>query len=682
MKQNLSFQHPQPGADSSQLLQAIMGAQSLGSGALANQPFLSGLGGSNLNILVNGIAIPNACPNEMMPAMSYLPPSQVGKITVYPTVAPVTRLTGALGGAISVSSPAPVFASAGQHYTAGGSMGAFYQSNGDVHGENLSLYGAGTHFSIRYDGSLAQGNNVHAAAPFKTAVPSISAKTIGSTYFRSENQSLTLAGRWQSQLLELRVSHQHIPYEGFPNVRMDLANNSETTFQLHYLRKFSWGQVDTRLYNELIQHEMNLLGDKEMGPMSQMPMYTQATQQGLRSIALLRLDPQDSIHLGLDLRWYHLNDWWTPVAGSPMMRPDIFWNIRNGHEDHYDVLADWEHHWSRTWMSRIGLRLDQVETRSGPVQGYNPMMYGNPAMADSLPGRFNRSDRARSFSNWDASAILRYAPSQTLQLELGLARTTQAPNLYELYTWSDNPMAMNMNGWFGDGNGYIGNLRIKAQTNNTLSLHAGLRSATAGAWQIEVNPYFSYIQNYIGVQRCPVGLGGACTTANLQASRGFVYLQFVNQNAEIWGVNANAKLRLLQTRKFGDFDARAQLAFVQGQNLSTHAPLYRIMPLEGLLTLQQDWGPWQNWIGETLVAAKGRADPIRNEVRTPGYGLLDLGTRFTHGSWQASLSLLNLLNQFYYQPLGGAYLGQKPYAWGIAVPGQGRSVNLSLNYRF
>lgn len=179
--QSLSFQHPQPGADSSQLLQDITGAQSLGSGTLANQPFLSGLGGNNLNVLVDGISIPNACPNEMMPALSYLPPSQVGKITVYPTVAPVTQLTGALGGAISVHSPTPIFASAGQSYTAGGSLGAFYRSNGDVHGENLSLYGASRHFSIRYDGSLAQGDNVHAAAPFKAATTSIPAKTIAST---------------------------------------------------------------------------------------------------------------------------------------------------------------------------------------------------------------------------------------------------------------------------------------------------------------------------------------------------------------------------------------------------------------------------------------------------------------------------------------------------------------------
>ncbi|MCE5394652.1 MAG: TonB-dependent receptor [Acidithiobacillus sp.] len=679
---NLSFRPLQPGIDSSHLLQSITGAQRIASGSLAEQPFLNGLRGSNLNVLVNGISIANSCPNEMMPPMSYLPPSQVGSITVYPTVAPVTELTGALGGAIAISSPPPIFANAKQGYQAGGSLGAFYHSNGDVHGENLSLYGASEHFSIRYEGSLAQGDNLQAAAPFKPATATIPAKTIASTAFRSENQSITLAGRWQDQLLELTISHQHLPYEGFPNVRMDLTNNSETTFHLHYLGQYSWGKLDTHFYNELIQHEMNFLADKQMGSMSQMPMYTQATQQGLRSIATIPLGQQDRVHAGIDLRWYHLNDWWTPVAGSTMMGPNVFWNIRNGREDHYDVLGDWEHHWNSHWLSRVGLRLDQVQTNTGPVQGYNNMMYGNPALATSLPGRFNAADRGRSFTNWDLSAILHYAPNPQMQWELGLARTAQAPNLYELYAWSSNSMAMLMNGWFGDGNGYLGNLQLHPQVNNTVSINAQFQGEDPKAWQVQITPYFSYVQNYIGVQRCPTALGGACTAANLTASQGFVYLQFNNQNAEIWGVNATAQARLLQSRQLGTFATRLQLAFVQGQNLSTHAPLYQIMPLSGSITLDQDWGPLQNWIRTTLVAAQNRVDPIRNQVATPGYALLDLGTRFTQGSWQASLTLHNLLNQFYYQPLGGLYLGQKPYAWGIPLPGPGRSVDISLSYAF
>ena len=34
---------------------------------------------------------------------------------------------------------------------------------------------------------------------------------------------------------------------------------------------------------------------------------------------------------------------------------------------------------------------------------------------------------------------------------------TRSPTLYERYAWSTTPWPTSMNGWFGDGNGYVGN---------------------------------------------------------------------------------------------------------------------------------------------------------------------------------------------------------------------------------
>ena len=192
----------------------------------------------------------------------------------------------------------------------------------------------------------------------------------------------------------------------------------------------------------------------------------------------------------------------------------------------------------------------------------------------------------------------------------------------------------------------------------------------------------NYIQNYIGVERCPTSLGGACTIANRNAESGFVNLQYRNQNALIWGVNLQGQTRLLHSQQWGDFFLDGKMAYTRGENLSLDVPLYRIMPLNGSLTLRQDWGHWENWIRETLVASKTRVDPLRNELQTPGYGLLELGTRYRSGPWQARLRLENLLNQLYYQPLGGVYLGQMPFVYGVPLPGPGRSINLDLSYQF
>ncbi|MBU2771345.1 hypothetical protein, partial [Acidithiobacillus caldus] len=67
-----------------------------------------------------------------------------------------------------------------------------------------------------------------------------------------------------------------------PNVRMDLTDNQQTSFNLHYRGGFHWGFVDARVYNVLIQHEMNFLPDKITAMAPEMPMYTQGVKNGLR----------------------------------------------------------------------------------------------------------------------------------------------------------------------------------------------------------------------------------------------------------------------------------------------------------------------------------------------------------------------------------------------------------------
>jgi iron complex outermembrane receptor protein len=88
------------------------------------------------------------------------------------------------------------------------------------------------------------------------------------------------------------------------------------------------------------------------------------------------------------------------------------------------------------------------------------------------------------------------------------------------------------------------------------------------------------------------------------------------------------------------------------------------------------------------VAAKTRVSQVRNEVPTAGYALLNLRTSYAYKQLRVDLGVENLLNRFYAQPLGGAYLGQGAamtslgIPWGVVVPGPGRSVNLAVSLSF
>jgi iron complex outermembrane receptor protein len=83
---------------------------------------------------------------------------------------------------------------------------------------------------------------------------------------------------------------------------------------------------------------------------------------------------------------------------------------------------------------------------------------------------------------------------------------------------------------------------------------------------------------------------------------------------------------------------------------------------------------------------------VRNEVATPGYGLLNLRASYSWPMLRLDFGIENLLDRFYTLPLGGAYLGQGTTMttgpvgsvprWGQAVPGMGRSIYAGVTVKF
>lgn len=168
------------------------------------------------------------------------------------------------------------------------------------------------------------------------------------------------------------------------------------------------------------------------------------------------------------------------------MAPLTFWNINNGQRDRKAMFGEWEARWSQQWTSLLGLRVENVTTRTGIVTGYNSMtlpgannlsgmgiatgsMYAGSSIAAGPGGRdaFNAMDRKRSDTHWDLTAMASYRPGDSFDMQFGYGRKIRSPNLYERYSWSSNTMAMVMNNFVGDGNGYIGNPDLKPEEAHT-----------------------------------------------------------------------------------------------------------------------------------------------------------------------------------------------------------------------
>jgi len=147
------------------------------------------------------------------------------------------------------------------------------------------------------------------------------------------------------------------------------------------------------------------------------------------------------------------------------------------------------------------------------------------------------------------------------------------------------------------------------------------------------------------------------------------------------------KILLAQNTGLGRFDATGSLSYLRGKNNTTDDDLYNIMPLNATLALEHQFGQWSNKIQAKLVDSKDNVQSVRKELKTAGFTLLNFYTSYDWKSTRLDLGVENIFDKHYYDPLGGAYLGQGAtmgtgVVHGVSVPGMGRSVNVGLTLKY
>lgn len=683
-KQTASVQQQnaaQAGGDSASVLSDMFGLQLRRNGGVSSLPMMQGLADDRIRIKVDGMDLISSCANHMNPALSYIAPGNIADVKVYKGLAPVSVGGDSIAGSIVVSSAVPEFAMDDQLLSLG-SLNSFYRSNNDAFGVNASLSVANQQMYMRYTGATVDANNAHAGGEFKPAGLAaagrgwLDADEIGSTAYRSTNHALALGFHVDNHLFEFKLGLQDIDKQGFANQRMDMTGNRSEQYQLRHEAKYEWGTWQSRLYHEHTRHSMNFGADKQFwyGNAPGMPMETRGNTTGFNTQVDRLLNPRDTLRLGLDLQRYGLQDDWPPSGTGMMMAPNTFQNINNGKRDRNDLYAEWDAAWSSHWWTQAGLRLSQVKSDADNVQGYSGM-YGIAATA------FNARNKSQTDNNIDSTLLAKYNPDDTQNYEFGYALKMRSPNLYERYTWANsNSMVMNMNNWFGDGNGYVGNLNLDPEKSHTLQLTADWHDVGRQDWQVKFTPFYRYVHDYIDAATC-ASVGITCATR----TDGFSNLTLSNQNARMFGFDLNAKKTLVADSSWGHLGLQLDVNYVRGKNTVSHDDLYAIMPLNAKLALLHADGAWKSRVQTRMVSKKSHVQAIRNENETPGYMLLDIYTSYEWKKARLDLGLENLLDKLYFDPTGGAYLGQgatmgATIRQGLQVPGWGRSVNVAVTF--
>ncbi|KAB8058843.1 TonB-dependent receptor plug domain-containing protein [Janthinobacterium sp. FT14W] len=651
-----------PGADTALMLSSTPGYSVAAGGGVSGLPVVNGFADDRIKIRIDGMELTSACANHMNAPLSYIDPQQVQRIRLIAGVTPVSAGGDSIAGTIEVQSSAPVFAQPGAGLLTQGSVAVSGRSVNNSVATSVNASAAGAMFSIGYSGAYTRGHSYEDGH---------GNKVLGSM-FESINQAIVLAAKSQGQQLTLRAGVQHIPYQGFPNQYMDMTDNHGQFANLAYRGEFGWGVLDARAYWQQTDHEMGFFSSERTGTM---PMLTHGRNTGYALMASLPMAAGE-LRLGQEWHGFRLDDYWPAVPGSMMMGPRTYLNINDGKRDRTVLFGELETRHDARWTSVLGLRGESVRMDTGAVQSYGTNMMN---MADSMAAAaFNARSRSRRDTNIDASAQATFTPDAASSYEFALARKVRSPNLYERYSWGRGSMAMTMTNWFGDGNGYVGDIDLKPETAYTAALTADWHGGGEEGWFLRVNPYYSKVDNYIDADVL------ASFHPYMKMGANGNLLRFANHDARLYGVNLAWQLPLARSSQWGSLTASGNAAYTRGKR-SDGGDLYRMMPLNAVLAVEHKLGAWSSRIETKIVARKDKVDARRLEPETGGYALVNLRSSVALGK-MASLSagVSNLFNRAYADPLGGVYLsGLKANGGALqALPAEGRSIDVGLQLTF
>jgi iron complex outermembrane receptor protein len=651
-------------SDSATLLNGRPGASTHSAGGVSGLPALRGLADDRLKIRIDGAETTAACANHMNAPLSYVDAGQIRHVRAIAGISPVSLGGDNIGGVIDVVTAVPMFAKAGEGMLTQGEMSFVTRSVDRSRTLQLSASASNDVWGLQYSGALAKGESYRDGRGDKVL----------DTLYKSSNHALTLGAQGDGQHLVFKFGRQSIPYQGYPNQYMDMTDNRGVFGNVAYEGSFAWGRLEAKLYGQDNRHEMGFFTPEKTGTM---PMETHGRDAGYKLQA--ELPWQDgTLRVGNEFHRFRLDDWWPPVAGAMMMSPQTYENIVDGQRDRLAFFAEWEGKLADRWSTLLGVRHESVSSDANDVQGYGCGMMCAPDNAAAAS--FNARSRKRHDNNVDLTALATYSASDEAVYELGYARKTRSPNLYERYSWGRGTMAMMMVGWFGDGNGYVGDIDLKPEVAHTLSATARWHDATKARWEVTVTPYYTYVEDYIDVN----SIGTFSPYMRTGATKSL--LQFANHDAHLYGINLTWSADVWEHASWGTGTVKGKLDVTHGRR-EDGGDLYHQMPVNLTLSLEERWRAMTLSAELQAIARKSAVDDRRDEDRTAGYSLVNLGAKYQmNKALTVQAGVRNLFDRQYALPLGGVNLaGYKASALATQIeplPGQGRSFDIGMRLTF
>jgi iron complex outermembrane receptor protein len=642
-------------SDATQLVRRLPGANLNANGPLSGQVQYRGLSSTRMRVTLDEMPIAPGGPNWMDPPLHYMPAPLLERIELQRGIASVSAGPGTLGG----------------HVAAHAHQSRFAESDAlELHG-NLSLGTRSADESLTAGGMLALSSSrlrLHVLASQERGDDRAFADgDVKGTSFERASAGVGGGVRIGAHELALDWRHQRTGETGTPALPQDIRFFDTELFRFSHSTQIGRTQLSTRAFWSDIDHRMDNanLRPAPTSPAGARSVDAEARTAGIEARAQHPLGA-GSLELGFELH----------RARHEMLvrNPNVPAFFVDGFDDVERELAgfwaEWRARLAPRLSAELGLRYDRVRMRAGAVELASTL----PLPAQALARGFNATDRRQRDAAVDWVAKLRLDVSNSLALHLGVARKTRVPHYIERYAW----LPVEATAGLADGNNYVGDPDLDPEFSHEVDL--GVEWSEGGHF-VRPRIFWRRVEDYI--QGVPVDATPGVIDSPLEmvsaANGDPTPLRYANVDAVLYGADMDWGLALAP-----HWSLEGNLSFVRGRRTDQTDDLYRIPPLWGAVALTYERVRWSATLENVFASSQRRVARTNQELRTSGYGLLNLRGRVRpREGLSLTLELYNVLDQAYREHLGGFNrVEQRDIAAGERLPGTGRSLRLYARWAF
>jgi iron complex outermembrane receptor protein len=614
--------------DVGEALTKLEGIWKIRRGGIANEVVLRGFYRDNINVLIDGARVYNACPNRMDPPAFHVDFSEVERIEVIKGPFDV-RHQGSMAGLVNIITKKP---EEGFRIKFNASAGSFEFINlSPVVSYADDKLGILVGYSYKYSKPYKDGDGrrVTEAAnnslrPYKPEFRNKKAFEINTYWTKLGFKPI------KNHSVEFSYTRQDARDVLYPYLRMDAIYDKTDRFNMNY-------QIDgiSDTLKSLKFHFYYTRIDHPMDSRFRTGMYMRTDAESKTYGGKLEANLGD---LTLGFEAYKRNwDAVTLMMGNQFSIPDV-------DTENFGIYGEYKKNLSDRLRLVTGLRLDTTKTKADSSKANTDLYFAYK----------NTRSTSKTDTYPSGNIQLFYELQKGTELFVGLGHSVRVPDAQERYFALIRPMQ-----------DWVGNPELKPSKNTELDL--GIKHSTDRTL-IKATAFYSYVQDYITVHK------------QTRRDMGKDARSYENVDAQFFGGEVDLRLSLTQELfLFGGMSyVQARKETKPEKNINS-SRVAEIPPLKTRIALRYDKGMYFGEVETILSATQNRVDTDLKEQKTSGYGVVNVKVGGNFKGFTLNAGVDNVFDKKYFEHL--SYL-RDPFATGVKVPEPGRTFYINASYTF